>query len=131
MRQRCYDPKRDGYRFYGGKGVSVCEVWRTSFVAFEEWANANGYNGNLSIDRIDHVGNYTPENCRWSTPKQQATNRSCAKFVTVGGVRRTVGDWAKVTGIGFSTLYKRHAKGVNGQSFIAYPLVTKSHRLSK
>jgi len=67
MKQRCYNPKRETYKWYGGKGVRVCDQWKDSYVNFKRWALANGYMDNLSIDRIDSDGDYSPDNCQWIT----------------------------------------------------------------
>ena len=78
MKDRCYNPNANNYRYYGGKGVKVCEEWH-SFQPFYEWAMANGYADNLSIDRISGFGNYEPNNCRWATYTEQNRNRKFCK----------------------------------------------------
>lgn len=63
------------YKYYGGRGIMMCEEWRNSFQAFYDWALANGYKEGLTIDRICNDGNYEPSNCRWVTRKDQANNK--------------------------------------------------------
>ena len=75
MKARCYNPNFTGYYIYGGRGISVCDEWRNNFFSFQKWALENGYNDELTIDRIDGDGNYEPANCRWATYKQQAANQ--------------------------------------------------------
>lgn len=76
MKQRCRDVKAINYKHYGGKGIRVCDEWRENFQAFYDWAMANGYRDDLTIDRIDTKKNYEPSNCRWATMKEQQNNRS-------------------------------------------------------
>lgn len=69
-RQRCGNPKHRNYKAYGGKGVKVCDEWMNNTGAFIEWALANGYRDDLTLDRIDNEGDYCPENCQWITAKE-------------------------------------------------------------
>lgn len=67
IKQRCYNPKCREYRWYGAKGVVMCDEWRESYAAFDTWAYSHGYKEDLTIDRIDPAKNYEPANCRWIT----------------------------------------------------------------
>jgi hypothetical protein len=70
VRRRCRDRNTDHSKYYGDKGIGVCQEWDKSFLLFEEWALANGYQPGLAIDRIDSRRNYEPENCEWVTRKE-------------------------------------------------------------
>lgn len=72
MKSRCYKTSNNRYKNYGGRGITVCDEWKDDFPAFYEWAMANGYADNLSIDRIDNNGNYCPSNCRWISLSENA-----------------------------------------------------------
>lgn len=72
MKQRCYNTNTVNYHRYGGRGIKVCKSWH-SFVNFRKWALLNGWQENLTIDKIDNDGNYCPENCRWITRAENAS----------------------------------------------------------
>lgn len=73
MKTRCGNPKCEAFPRYGGRGIRVCPEWQ-SFEPFRDWASANGYSHDLTIDRIDNDGHYEPGNCRWATYAAQSRN---------------------------------------------------------
>lgn len=75
MRSRCLDPNAQNYRWYGGRGITIAEVWE-DFANFRVWAEEHGYAEGMELDRIDNDGLYSPENCRWVTKTTNLANRS-------------------------------------------------------
>lgn len=106
MKERCYNPNRNSYCWYGAKGICVCDEW-DDFENFYDWSMNHGYSDELTIDRIDSNGNYCPENCRWSTDREQANNRSTNRIIEYNGESHTLEEWSKITGIASSTIRMR------------------------
>jgi hypothetical protein len=67
MRGRCQNPNAWAFRYYGGKGIRVCDEWNNNYLTFKNWALANGYDNELCLERVDKEGDYSPENCQWET----------------------------------------------------------------
>lgn len=111
MKSRCYIANTPYFSEYGGRGITVCNEWRDSFEAFRDWALANGYADDLSIDRIDVNGNYEPSNCRWATWETQCNNRRDTVFITFNGETHSLREWSRITGINFYTMYSRYTAG--------------------
>jgi hypothetical protein len=77
MKSRCHNPNHNDFKYYGARGVVVCDEWKDSFLMFEQWAKTNGYSEYLTIDRFPNkYGIYEPSNCRWATMQQQNKNKS-------------------------------------------------------
>ena len=110
MKGRCYNEHDARYERYGRRGISVCEEWKESFEAFHNWAILNGYNDNLTIDRIDNNGNYSPENCRWATQKEQSRNRSTNINITIGNSTRTLTEWCEIFELDSKLVFARYKR---------------------
>lgn len=112
MLARCYTPSTPSYGSYGGRGVKVCDRWREGgFWVFLDDMGPRP-TPDHSIDRYpDTAGDYTPENCRWATPKQQANNRRTNTMITYRGETRTMKEWAEALGINYQTLKARIRSG--------------------
>lgn len=110
LRNRCYNKNSHDYNRYGGRGIKVCDEWDT-FWPFREWALANGYTDELSLDRIDVDGDYCPENCRWITMSEQQSNKRTNVFIEYNGKKQTVAQWAKELGILKETIMWRWRAG--------------------
>lgn len=93
MISRCYDNEDKDFKYYGAKGIKVCDEWRSSRKPFYSWAMDNGYNKELTLDRIDYNGHYSPENCRWTTRTIQQRNRSnSVGYDKVIAIKRLIKD---------------------------------------
>lgn len=107
MKNRCNNPKDKYYYCYGGKGVKVCNEWSNNFELFYEWSISNGYNDKLTIDRIDSDKGYQPDNCRWTTNKEQQNNKTNNHYITYKGKTQSMKKWSEELKIDYSTLRNR------------------------
>lgn len=107
MIDRCYRKNNKHYQDYGGRGIIVCDEWKNNVETFYNWAINNGYNDNLSIDRINNDGNYEPNNCRWATVNEQVNNRRYNRMFTYNNKTQTLKQWADEYKINYHTLLSR------------------------
>lgn len=110
MKNRCQNPNSKSFKYYGKRGIKVCEEWN-DFENFYKWAVNNGYEKSLTLDRIDVNGNYQPNNCRWADVKTQANNKRNSRYIEAYGEKHTVAEWAEKMQIKPTTLYSRLKKG--------------------
>lgn len=124
MKTRCYNHNSQAYHNYGLRGIKVCDEWLNDFGEFKKWAYDNGYNECLTIDRVDNDGDYTPDNCKWSTVLEQCNNTRKNIKLCYNGDYRTISEWARVLDINVATLSHRYRKGYSTPQILGYqPLV--------
>ena len=121
MKKRCNSPSSRGWKYYGGRGIKVCERWLFSFENFYADMGAKPSREH-SLDRIDVNGDYEPSNCRWATPKEQCRNRRNNRLVTLNGITKSVAEWVELTGIANSTYWSRVEKGMSYEDAFTAPL---------
>lgn len=95
MKSRCYNENNPRFKNYGAKNIKVCIDWKEKFISFYNWAIQNGYEENLSIDRINNNGDYEPNNCRWVDTIIQANNTSRNHYERYKDKNLTLAQWAR------------------------------------
>lgn len=121
MIQRCHYPKQKSYYRYGGRGISVCAVWRGSYDEFRAWAVSHGYSKRLTLDRINPRGNYEPANCRWLPASEQQWNTRATKHITLNGVTRPLPVWSRLLGLSMESLRVRLRNGWPHEHVLTVP----------
>jgi len=120
MKARCYNKSNGSYRLYGKKGIEVCERWKDSFENFYADMGPKPSRKH-SVGRIDGTKGYSPENCRWETPTQQAGNTSRNVYLTYNGETKPIERWARELGIAPNTLRNRLKKGWDVEKALTCP----------
>lgn len=128
MIERCENKHSERYPYYGGRGIQVCEEWK-DFVVFRDWALANGYSPSLTIDRINNDGDYEPNNCKWSTMKDQCNNRRTNHLLTYNGKTQSITRWAEEIGMNPGTLKYRIYLGWSTKEAIETPIRKRGVRV--
>ena len=111
MKTRCCNPNNYHFKYYGGRGICICDEWKNSFQTFYEWAINNGYSDKLTIDRIDNDGNYEPSNCRWVDMYCQNNHTRKNHYIEYKGITKTASEWAKIYGLSRQLLSMRIRRG--------------------
>lgn len=104
MKSRCYNQNDKSYRWYGNKGIKICNEWIDNPKSFEDWALSNGYTDGLTIDRINEDKDYCPENCRWITRSDNTKYKSTTSLINVDGEIHTGKDWARILGVSINVI---------------------------
>lgn len=109
MIQRCHNPNTPNFNDYGGRGIYVCDEWRSDSASFFRWSMAHGWKDGLSIERSNNGLGYDPENCKWATRHDQSRNKRNNIPITAFGETKLLCDWAldPRCAVTYPTLYKR------------------------
>lgn len=110
MWARCTNPLIERYPRYGGRGITVCDRWKSFENFYEDMGPRPSLNHSIERDDVD--GNYEPGNCRWATKKEQGRNTSTNLFVEYRGERKCVAQWCEETGIPYATFIQRLRRGL-------------------
>jgi hypothetical protein len=111
MRSRCNYVGDVAYKNYGGRGIKVCQEWNNDFQAFYDWAMLHGYTDKLTVDRVDPNDDYCPQNCRWSTMKEQQNNRRNNRRIVYKNKPYTVSQLAEKLNLSRNALVWRLDNG--------------------
>lgn len=111
IKRRCFCKTCNRFKDYGGRGITMCKTWLDSVDDFIEWSLKNGYEDGLTIDRIDNNGNYSPDNCRWITRREQNRNKRTNLIVEYHGESKPLVDWCEELGLKYDPIHNRITKG--------------------
>lgn len=118
MLNRCLNKNIPNYHRYGGRGITVCERWMNFENFYADMGNDNG----LSLDRIDNNGNYEPNNCKWSTPKEQARNTRQNRMIEYNGETKSLAEWAEIKGLSYGAVLARLRAGKSTHEALTKPI---------
>lgn len=125
MKCRCRDKNHPSYKWYGARGITICDEWLKSYLAFKNWSMRNGYTDSLELDRTDVNGDYCPSNCRWVTHHEQTMNRRDTLYIISYKGQMAFRDFCRTHGINICTAIAWRQKGIleeKIQSTVGFPI---------
>lgn len=125
IKERCYNKNSKSYHRYGGRGIAMCKEWLDSYQVFEDWCLSHGFEKSLAIDRIDNDGDYSPENCRFVTLKENNQKRNTTTYYTIDGVTKNLQQWCDFYSIKRGTVITRLQHGWEIKSALTTPIKAK------
>lgn len=111
---RCNNPDSQAYKYYGARGIKMCDEWEDDYPTFKKWMVEQGYKKGLTVERIDFNKGYTPDNCRLVPLEEQTKNTRRNLFVEYKGKKMIMKDWSRELNINYRTLLSRYRNGDRG-----------------
>ena len=128
IKNRCCRTCHATYKWYGGRGITICDEWKNDPVAFIAWCKSHGYKDGLQIDRIDNDKGYSPDNCRFVTCKENLRNTSANVHITYNGETHTLVEWCEKLDIPYSRTFDRLRKGLSVEKILFAPVCQRQMR---
>lgn len=128
MYNRCYNPDDISYPNYGEIGIKICDEWlgNDGVINFCNWAYENGYKeadrGRCTLDRVEVDGDYSPDNCRWTTMKVQSNNKRNNLYYTIDGQTKTLSEWCDDYNLCVQSVYGRLKRGMDIKTALTKPM---------
>lgn len=120
MKRRCYNKNNKSYKYYGGRGIQICDRWLESFLNF--YKDMGPRPPKFTIERRDNNKNYEPDNCYWADRKTQANNTSQNRYITYNGETLTVAQWGEKLGLGREIIKDRLRWGWSIEDIMTTPI---------
>jgi len=130
MKNRCSNSNDKTFKNYGSRGITVCDEWLNSSESFFNWAFKNGYSKELSLDRKNNNEGYSPENCKWSTPKEQCNNKRNNRIILFNGESKTLTQWCDVYKIRYGLVLSRLKRGWNISDALQHQIIKPPYTLA-
>ena len=111
MKTRCYNPKSKAYKYYGARGIVMCDEWKNDFKTFYKWCVSHGYQEGLTIERINYDGNYEPSNCKFIPSQEQQRNKCTTISITYNGKTKCLAEWCRILGLNYDRTISRIHNG--------------------
>lgn len=111
IKTRCYNPNSRAYKYYGARGIAVCDEWKNDFKSFYEWCISHGYKDGLTIERINYDGNYEPSNCKFISFQEQQRNKHTTISITYNGETKCLAEWCRILNLNYDRTISRIHNG--------------------
>lgn len=129
MKSRCDNPNIKSYVNYGGRGISYDPLWKEFMEFYKDMGDVPS--AKYTLERIDNDSNYSKDNCKWATRKEQANNTRQTVLIEINGVTRCYHDWCTEYGIAPCTVYYRLRKGMSVEEALKHPLNSRFFKVGK